>query len=291
MPIKVKCPNADCGKVATVKDEFAGKRAKCPACGTIMTIPNGAGAAAAPAAARPAAPPPAGVQAPPPAARQRPAAPPPVAAEGHEEGAEAWGGPPAPKSGLVTAVAVINFVMGGLALVCGLLGFVSASMFTGLSAAAASTAPMLTMQVPQDPGGAPKIEMPKIDQEEFNRKMREAQQQFGKAFDKEFSKGRAAVSGALAFLGTLIMILSLLNILWGGGAIAGGIGLLKRQNWGRLVTMVLAGVAGGVALIYLITIFMGAPIMMVFPSILIYGAYAGFVFFVLLKPEIRREFA
>jgi ribosomal protein S27E len=283
MPIKVKCPNADCGKVATVKDEFAGKRAKCPACGTIMTIPNGAGVAAAPAAHRPAAPPPAGVQAPPPAARQRPAAPPPAAAEGHEGGAEAWGGPPAPKSGLVTAIAIINFVLGGLALMCGLVGLVFASWFTGASAALASTAPMLNMQVPQGQEGMPKFEMPKVDMEKFNKGLEEA--------SKAFGKGRAAVSGAFALLGTLIMILSLLNILWGGGAIAGGIGLLKRQNWGRLVTLVLAGVAGAEGILYLVTIFMGAPLMSVVLNILLYLGYAGFVFFVLLKPEIRREFA
>jgi hypothetical protein len=36
--IKVKCPNADCGKMSQVKDEFAGKRAKCPACAIVGAI-------------------------------------------------------------------------------------------------------------------------------------------------------------------------------------------------------------------------------------------------------------
>lgn len=48
MPIQVKCPNAECGKVMTVKDEFAGKRGKCPGCGKPFPIP------AAPKAKKPA---------------------------------------------------------------------------------------------------------------------------------------------------------------------------------------------------------------------------------------------
>jgi hypothetical protein len=45
--IKVTCPNVSCGKLSAVKEEFAGRQAKCPACGTIMKIP------AAPQAATP----------------------------------------------------------------------------------------------------------------------------------------------------------------------------------------------------------------------------------------------
>lgn len=37
MPIRVTC---DCGKVYHFKDEFAGRRAKCPACGIVLTIPG-----------------------------------------------------------------------------------------------------------------------------------------------------------------------------------------------------------------------------------------------------------
>ncbi len=296
MPIKVKCPNADCGKVAAVKDEFAGKRAKCPACGTIMTIPSASGVAAPAAAAaparRPAPPPPAdeGFEAPQPAPKRRAAAPPPVE-EAYEEGAEQWAGAPARKSGLVTAIAIINFVLGGLALMCGLIGLVAASMFTGASAVIATTSPMLTMQIGQGQPGMPKgMEMPKIDMGDLQRKM---QEELDKQMrnDPQFKKTRAAASGALALVGTLILILSVLNILWGGGAIAGGVGLLKRRNWGRLLTLVLAGIAGVVGIGYLVTMFMGAPAMSAIPSFVIYAAYAGFVFFVLLKPDVRREFA
>jgi hypothetical protein len=183
-------------------------------------------------------------------------------------------------------VAITNFVMGGLSLVCGLIGLVFASWFTGASAALATTAPMLTMQVPQSPDKMPDFKMPDMDKlkDQFNKGFEEAMQ-------KATGKERAVASSVLGFLGTLIMILSLLNILWGGGAIAGGIGLLKRQNWGRLVSLVLAGVAGAVGILYIVTIFMGAPLMSVVLNVLLYLGYAGFVFFVLLKPDVRREFA
>src|SRR5947208_726583 len=37
MPISVTCDN--CGKALKVKDEWAGKRAKCPGCGNSFTVP------------------------------------------------------------------------------------------------------------------------------------------------------------------------------------------------------------------------------------------------------------
>src|SRR5271166_4309002 len=39
MPIPVHCPNKKCAKSMTVKDEFAGKIGKCPACGTPVKVP------------------------------------------------------------------------------------------------------------------------------------------------------------------------------------------------------------------------------------------------------------
>jgi hypothetical protein len=45
MPISVTCAN--CGKALKVKDEWAGKRAKCPQCGETFTVPGGSGVAMA----------------------------------------------------------------------------------------------------------------------------------------------------------------------------------------------------------------------------------------------------
>ncbi len=53
MPIKIRCPN--CKKPLSISESMAGKRAACPACKSVLTIPTVAAAAAAPAAAPPAA--------------------------------------------------------------------------------------------------------------------------------------------------------------------------------------------------------------------------------------------
>lgn len=39
MPIKFRCPNAACGRALTVKDEAAGRTAKCPGCGEALVVP------------------------------------------------------------------------------------------------------------------------------------------------------------------------------------------------------------------------------------------------------------
>ena len=39
MPIKFKCPNPNCRKTLSVADQLAGKKAKCPKCNTVLTIP------------------------------------------------------------------------------------------------------------------------------------------------------------------------------------------------------------------------------------------------------------
>lgn len=39
MPIKIRCANATCQKALSVKDEFAGKRVKCPGCGQSILVP------------------------------------------------------------------------------------------------------------------------------------------------------------------------------------------------------------------------------------------------------------
>jgi hypothetical protein len=41
--LKVQCPNPACGKVYAIEDRFAGKKASCPACGTMIPIPTTSG--------------------------------------------------------------------------------------------------------------------------------------------------------------------------------------------------------------------------------------------------------
>ena len=48
MPIKFKCPNPSCRKPLSVKDQLAGKKAACPACKQVLTIPAAPTASAPP---------------------------------------------------------------------------------------------------------------------------------------------------------------------------------------------------------------------------------------------------
>jgi hypothetical protein len=41
MTIQVRCPNSDCGKVLSVRDDFAGQTGRCPSCGATLDIPAG----------------------------------------------------------------------------------------------------------------------------------------------------------------------------------------------------------------------------------------------------------
>jgi hypothetical protein len=253
MSIKVKCPNGACGKVSVVKDEHAGKRAKCPGCGTPMTIPNGSGAPPASAIKTPSAAPKA-------APARRPAPPPMAEPEG--AGEDQWNPPPAAKSGMVTAIAIVNFVLGGLSLACGLFALLVGGVLTGMG----SSTPKITIKGNVDP-------------------------EFAAKFADEFNKASGSVGGSLALVGTLIMITSLLTIAWGAAAIPSGIGLLKRRNWGRLLSLGLAAAAGLMGLLSLVMVFMGAPAINAIINLLLYGAYAGWVFFFLMKPAIRAEFS
>jgi len=46
MAINVRCPNEACGKMLSVRDDFAGKTGKCPNCGATMPIPEATATAA-----------------------------------------------------------------------------------------------------------------------------------------------------------------------------------------------------------------------------------------------------
>jgi hypothetical protein len=171
----------------------------------------------------------------------------------------------APKSGQVTAIAIVNFVLGGLALLAGLCVSV-VGLFFGSVGAAASNARM------QAKGLNPQ-QMQQI--EEFNREM---------------AKAQSKVGGSLAWLATVIVILGVVYLFWGGAAIAGGVGVLKRRSWGRLLSMILAGVAGVLGLVGIVIGAMGGGVSnMIIP--VLYIGYAVWVFIVMLKPDVAREFS
>jgi len=40
MAIEVRCPNSDCGKGFKLRDSLAGKKVRCPGCGTVIKVPD-----------------------------------------------------------------------------------------------------------------------------------------------------------------------------------------------------------------------------------------------------------
>jgi hypothetical protein len=105
------------------------------------------------------------------------------------------------------------------------------------------------------------------------------------------NEAAGAARAGFGFLGTLMMLISIVNIGWGAGAVTSGIGVINRRSWGRLLSMILAAVAGLLGIASLTTVFMGAPVTTALPNLLFYAAYAAWVFWVMLSPQYRREFA
>jgi hypothetical protein len=96
----------------------------------------------------------------------------------------------------------------------------------------------------------------------------------------------AATAGAL---GLLVIFVGLGQVLVGGGAIAGGIGLLQRAPWGRLLTLVAGGVGALFAILNLWSVIKGNMVLGVL-QLLFNGGFATLVFVILLKRRYADEF-
>jgi hypothetical protein len=114
MPILARCPNPSCGQTLQVDDQYAGRQANCPSCGTVVTFQASSPGAPPPAPPpAPPAPPPGAYTAPP---AQAPAvgsfAPPPGAAPAGTypaapyRGEEPPAGPPMDPAKLVEMICV-----------------------------------------------------------------------------------------------------------------------------------------------------------------------------------------
>src|SRR5262249_20409591 len=112
-------------------------------------------------------------------------------------------------NGAVTAVAVLNFLLGGLCLICGVISFIVGALATGVGDAAS-----------REPSGR--------------------------------------LGGALlTSLGIVLIILAGGYVLLGIGGIVAGVGVTNRRQWGRILTLVLGGLAALLALVSLVSVFMG----------------------------------
>ena len=118
---------------------------------------------------------------------------------------------PAGGSGAVTAVAIVNFVFGVLQLACGGCIALGGGLIAGLAGGMAGE---LSEQNPDvDPQAVEAIE---------------AMGQVG---------------------GGLIVVLGIAYLLFGVLLLVAGFGVLKRQSWGRILTLVLGGVAAALAIL------------------------------------------
>lgn len=76
----------------------------------------------------------------------------------------------------------------------------------------------------------------------------------------------------------LVMILAFLGI----SSLLAGYGVQRRRPWGRILTIVLAGLCSILALLHLINLS---------PFALLYGGYSVYVLVILLKAQYAEEFA
>jgi hypothetical protein len=157
-----------------------------------------------------------------------------------------------PKSGAVTAVGVINLVLGGLTVICGLIFMFAAAWIFGAG---------------------------KTVEGEFQKAIVKAG---GQPVEVEAAGGLAGLlAGAAVVIGVIFVLIAVLQIL-------AGVGVLNRRQWGRIITLVLGAIAGIFALLSLLSI--GANPLNALLGVLIYGGYCVFVYIVLLNAQNAAEF-
>ncbi len=103
------------------------------------------------------------------------------------------------------------------------------------------------------------------------------------AMGKDMPAQQAEQVQALAFFGgAILFVIAIVLFLIGAAMITAGVGLLKRRNWARVLTLIIAGVAVLMALTSLINLqLLGA---------IIYGGYAAMAFAILLNREVAAHF-
>jgi DNA-directed RNA polymerase subunit RPC12/RpoP len=219
MPIEFHC--AGCQKQLRVQDDAAGKRARCPQCGAIVEVPSAKSADLFDFSAEPSP-----AVAAPPSYSDNPFDAPQTA----NIGGAVYG--QAPRSGVVTAVAVVNYVVAGLQLMCGL-----AFMAFGLLGAR-----MLRNAAAQNPN--------------------------------------VQINGVN--VGLIVVIVGVVWLALAVPMLLAGYGVQKRRNWGRVLSLILAGLAalGGVFQLLALN-----------PAVLFSAGYAIFLFVVLLNEKYAAEFA
>lgn len=149
-----------------------------------------------------------------------------------------------PRSGAVTAVAIVNYVLGALYFICGLIFMVAFNAIAGVA---------------------------------FGQIQEAATK--GDAQAQEAMKNAGGAAGILAGMGIFVGVCI---IIFGIPMLLAGYGVMKRAQWGRILTLILGGFAGVFALLSLFNRSWG--------GVVIYAAYAVLVFVVLLNKQNAAEF-
>jgi hypothetical protein len=198
--IQVTCT---CGATMQVQDDTAGKQCKCPKCGAICQIP------AAPEIVAPTAPTPA----PAPAAPAAPSVAAPVASK---------------RPGGLTALAVLNFVFGGLAILFG-LGGIACGTAVSTSGSALQELGRATGEVALQAAR---------DQAE-----KSGDTETVKRIDKDIERLRSSSSSAPS-LGAMYYTITLMVLAIGAFLIVAGVGYLKQSRKSGYVFGNIYGIAG-----------------------------------------------
>jgi hypothetical protein len=155
------------------------------------------------------------------------------------------------RSGAVTAVAIINFIFGALALACGCFAIVGGGALSAFA-------------------GNPEF------QKQFEQAAQQAAQKQGQPLDPQAKQLLEQPGKA----GGLVMIIGGVAVAIGVAIIIAGIGVIQRRSWGRILTLVLG------VLWILVNLYPFNFVNLILPVI-----YCIVVFVILLNSKYAAEFA
>ena len=87
---------------------------------------------------------------------------------------------------------------------------------------------------------------------------------------------------------TVINVIVIISLVFGVFLLLGGIGLLKRQQWGRILSIIAAGIGILLAILSIVSLAQGEAGALI--SLAFFAGYATLVFTILLSSNVAREF-
>lgn len=113
----------------------------------------------------------------------------------------------------------------------------------------------------------------------------------GFAASEEMGEAGDAIGMPLGTLATLILLMGIVSFVNAIILIIGGIGVITRSSWGRVLSLIGAGVAALYVVLNLVMFAMAnGQNLSAIVGMFLHGAFAGYVFFVLLGRSASEEF-